>query len=308
MPATWDAVVVGGGSAGLAAALTLSRALRRTLVIDGGDQRNLVAAHSHGVPGFDGESPVSMLERARAEIVRFGGEFRADEVVSATRRDDLVELLTASGERLDSRTVIAATGVVDDLPPVPGVAGLWGSAVVICPYCDGWEVRGKRIAILGTGPKSVFQANLLRQWSDAVTVFTNDVVHPSGVDLAEFAARGIRTVDGAVMRIERAGDGVALETSAGTAEFDIVFTAPRAIPNDRLLRELGAELHETPAGRFVRVDARGATSAAGVWAVGNVVNPSLKVATAVGNGMDVGTHVNEALVLADIALALGATA
>jgi thioredoxin reductase len=304
MRAEWDAVIAGGGSAGLAAALTLSRALRRTLVIDGGRQRNAAAAHSHGVPGFDGDSPRSMLERVRAEIVRFGGEIRDDEVVSATRRDDLVELRTASGARLDSRTVIVATGVVDELPAVPGVSELWGSAVVICPYCDGWEVRGKRIAILGTGPKSIHQANLLRQWSDAVTVFTNAVVHPTGVELAEFAARGIRTVDGVVKRIDRAGDGVVLETSAGTTEFDIVFTAPRAIPEDRLLAELGAEFVDTPVGRFARVDARGATSTAGVWAVGNVVNPSLKVATAAGNGMDVGTHVNEALVRADIALAL----
>jgi len=302
---TWDAIVIGGGSAGLATALTLARAVRRTLIVDAGSPRNHLAPHSHGVIGFDGVAPARMLAAGTDEFRRFGGEVTTDEVVSAGRAGSDFVLKTASGELLRCRQLVVATGVRDEIPTVPGVAGLWGKRVVICPYCDGWEWRGRRIGILGTSAKSIGQAQLLRQWSDRVTLFTNRAVAPDATESVELRARGIDVVDAAVLGITRVDDGVlGLRTDAGNHEVDVVFTAPRVVPNDSILRALGAASASTAAGTFVTVDARGATSIDGLWAAGNVVDPSLKVQTAAGNGMATGTHVNERLVRLDIDAAL----
>lgn len=303
---TWDAVVVGGGSAGLAAGLTLARAVRRTLVLDGGSPRNRSAPHSHGVLGFDGVAPSRMLEAGIDDIRRFGGEVRTADVVSASRADESFVLETAGGERIRTRQLVVATGVRDEIPAVPGVSALWGTRVVICPYCDGWEWRGRRVGILGTGEKSVFQSQLLRQWSDSVTLFANRAAVPSATDAAELAARGIDVVADPVVDVALAKDVLTVRTDAGARELDVLFTAPRAVPNDDVLRALGAARTETPGGSFVAIDSRGATSVDGLWAAGNVVNASLKVQTAAGNGMDTATHVNERLVRLDIEAALAA--
>ncbi len=305
---SWDVVVVGGGSAGLAAALTLSRALRNTLVIDGGGQRNGSADHSHGVLGFEGIAPSHLLDVGRHEIATFGGHVRTDRVTSAMTQWSGFVLHTAAGNRVSARQLSVATGVTDELPAVPGVAEHWGRQVVICPYCDGWELRGRRIGILGTGMKSVSQAQLVRQWSDHIVLFVNDIVTLSETDRIGLHARGITVVEGGVTHIEQLPDrALIVHTPHQAHACDAVFTAPRPIPNDSLLRELGARTHQTGAGSFITVTASGKTSIDGLWAIGNVVDPSLKVATALGNGMATGTHVNEALVHADIAKATAAT-
>jgi thioredoxin reductase len=304
---TWDAIVVGGGSAGLAAGLTLARAVRRTLVIDAGSPRNEAAPHSHGVIGFDGLAPSRMLQIGVEEVRRFGGEIRRDEVVSAGRAGDEFVLETAHGDSLLTRQLIVATGVRDHLPDVAGMESLWGTRVVICPYCDGWEWRGSRIGILGTGAKSVFQTHLLRQWSDRVTLFTNGMVEPVATDREELGARAIDVVEAPVSEVARSEDGaLVVRTEQGSHEVDVIFTAPRAVPNDGILRALGAATVDTPGGSFVSVDARGATSVDGLWAAGNVVDSSLKVQTAAGYGMATATHVNERLVRLDVDDALAA--
>jgi thioredoxin reductase len=304
---TWDAIVVGGGSAGLAAGLTLARAVRRTLVIDAGSPRNRAAPHSHGVIGFDGMAPARMRDVGLEDVRRYGADVRSDEVVSAVREGRDFVLTTAGGESLRTRQLVVTTGVRDGLPDVPGVGGLWGSRVVICPYCDGWEWRGRQIGVLATGPKSLFQSQLLRQWSARVVLFTNGAVVPSVTDLAEFSARGIEVVDTAVLDVRLLEETVTVRTDGESREVDVIFTAPRAVPNDGILRALGAASTETPAGSFVTVDSRGATSVDGLWAAGNVVDASLKVQTAAGNGMATATHVNERLVRLDIDGALAAS-
>jgi thioredoxin reductase len=296
-----DVVVVGAGAAGLAAGLTLARALRSVLIFDGGATRNARAAHSHGILGLDGASPADLAGRSRSEVERFGGVIRTDTVIdAASARTGGYVLRTAAGARVACRQVLIAGGVRDEVPPVPGVLELWGDRVVICPYCDGWEARNSSIGILGTGLKSITQAHLLRQWSNRVALFSNDVVYPSVDDLARLSARGITVVEGTVTSLTRSEDGVDLIIGESRHPCDIVFTAPRALPDNRVLAALGAKLIPSAAGLFPAIDGRGATSVAGVWAAGNAVNPSLKYSTALGNGMDTATHINEALVEADI--------
>ena len=303
----FDVVVVGAGAAGLAAGLTLARALR-SVVIDGGESRNARAEHSHGILGLDGVSPAALKAAGIREVEQFGGIIR-DDVVTGAVVDEQGGFVvsTASGAALRCRQILVAGGVRDEIPAVPGALELWGDRVVICPYCDGWEARGSAIAILGTGPKSVSQAHLLRQWSDRVTLFTNGVVSPNPHDAERLACRGIGVVDGPVEAVHAHDRGVVLLVGADRHEHDIVFTAPRPAPDDRVTTALGAEMARTAAGTFPVVDARGATSVAGLWAAGNAVNPSLKYSTALGNGMDAATHINETLVELDIRDAMRTT-
>lgn len=314
----WDVIIVGGGSAGLSAALMLVRARRRVLVLDGGAPRNGVAAHMHGVLGRDGWSPLELLERGREEIARYGGVVRAADVASAqpTAAGDASSggglgftVTLTSGERLAARRLLVSTGLRDELPELPGLAEHWGTGAVVCPYCDGWEVRDRRIGVLATGPRSLHQVQLLRQWSPSVTFFTNGAEF-ADADVAGMLARGIAIEPRAWASVtaDEAGglSGIRLADGAAIA-LDAIFLGPRPVPNDTLLTDLGAE--RAPAfgdGDWVAVDPTGRTSVPGVWAAGNVVNPGASVPIAAGAGNLAGAAINADLIEEEIRVALAA--
>ncbi|MDH2443557.1 NAD(P)/FAD-dependent oxidoreductase [Amnibacterium sp. CER49] len=303
--AEWDALVLGGGGAGLGAALTLARARRRVLVVDGGEPRNASAAHSHGVLGFDGSPPSVLLERGRAEVARYDGVLRRGEARAVERMDDGFLVAFADGGTTSARQLLVATGVRDELPDVPGLAEQWGRGAVVCPYCDGWESRDARIALLATDEGGVSRALLLRQWSTRVVLLTHDAFEPSRAHRRALEARGVEVLPGRVEQVLSLGDRLTGVRVAGERRtVDRVFVTPRAVPNDALLRMLGAATTERGAGVFVEVSRAGATSVPGLWAAGNVVDPSLKVATAVGDGTEAGAAMNEALVALDTEAAL----
>jgi len=300
--------VIGGGSAGLSAALMLGRARRRVMVVDAGMPRNRFAAHMHGGLGLDGMPPLDLLATGRREVASYGGEFW-DTAAVATRRDGQgFAVETADGRTALARALLVATGARDELPGIEGLAQWWGRGVAVCPYCDGWEVRDQRIGILATGPASPVQAQLLRQWSGTVSYLTDATEPLEDDDLAAFGARGIRIEDGAVRRVlARDGRLAGVEMAGGRViELDAVFTVPRLLPLDEPLRQLGAERTEYPWGSFATTDPSGQTSVTGVWAAGNVVNAMANVPVAAGAGALAAGAINHALVLDDIQEALGA--
>ena len=308
MTTDWDAVVIGAGSAGLAAALTLTRARRRTLVLDTGEQRNRFAAHSHGVLGSDGEDPAALVTNGRAEVIRYGAVLLDGRATGAHQDGDRFTVTTSAGQDHTARCLVVATGVRDELPEVPGLAPQWGTGVVVCPYCDGWESRDQRIGVLGTGPRSVAQAQLVRQWSADIVLLTNTTTPLSEDDRAALSARGIAIRDGTVDEICASGGTLTgVRVDGEHLPLDRVFTTPRPVPHDEVLRQLGARTAARPHGDLVVTTGRGATSVTGVWAAGNVVDPSLKVPTAAGDGMAAGAEANEFLVRADITAALNQT-
>lgn len=303
MSQTWDVIVVGGGSAGLSAALMLGRARRRVLVLDGGAPRNAVAAHMHGVLGHDGMPPLELVAKGRAELERYGVERRELRAADARLEPDGV-VVTAAGEELRARRLIVATGLSDELPDVPGIHAHWGAGVVVCPYCDGWEHRDQRIGVLATSPGSVQYVQLLRQWSEDVVFLTGDIPEPELADLAGLQARGIEIERRGIHRIVADGDRLrGIELADGeVVEVDVVFTHTRVTPNDALLRSLGAERNDEG---WAVVDASGRTSVPYVWAIGNLVNPSANVPVSVAAGSMAGGAVNMDLVADDIVLAIG---
>jgi thioredoxin reductase len=301
-PQPWDVIVVGGGAAGLSAALMLGRARRRVLVLDGGAPRNAVAPHMHGVLGHDGLPPLDLLALGHAELERYGVERRSARATGARLEADGV-VVTAGGQELRARRLVVATGLSDELPDVPGIDAHWGRGVVVCPYCDGWEHRDERIAVLATSPGSVSYVQLLRQWSHDVVFLTGDVPEPLGADLAGLEARGIGIERRGIHSVVADGDRLrGIELADGTVlEVDVIFTHTTVTPNDALLRELGVEVDDDG---WAVVDASGRTRTPGVWAIGNLVNPSANVPVSIAAGSMAGGAINMDLVADDIALAI----
>ncbi|WP_414939822.1 NAD(P)/FAD-dependent oxidoreductase [Amycolatopsis sp. cmx-11-51] len=290
----FDVVIIGGGVAGLSAALVLGRARREVVVIDAGTPRNAPAAHAHGFLTRDGIPPKELLALGRDEVRAYGVEI-VEDVVHRLRHDKAVEL--ASGRVISGRRIVVTTGLADELPDVPGVAERFGTDVLHCPYCHGWEVRDQRFGVLATSEKSVHQALIVWQWSKDLTFFAH-TQEISAEDRAKLTGLGIKIVDGKVSELAVENDrltGVRL-VDGELVERDVVFVGPKFVPHDRLLAQLGCARAEDGS---ITVDAQGRTSVDGVWAAGNVVDPMAQLVVAAGDAYRMASALNFDLVLED---------
>lgn len=311
----YDVLVVGGGAAGLSAALTLGRARRRVLVVDGGQPRNAPAAGVHNFLTRDGMPPGDLLAAGRAEVCGYGGEIVEGTVASVepARNSSASTATLTDGSAVGARAVIVATGLVDELPAIDGVRERWGRDVLHCPYCHGHEVADRALGVLATGPTAVHQALLVRQWSPDLILFLDDAAEPTDDEWERLAARGIGVVTGKVARLVVEGDrltGVQLADGTVVAR-EALFLATRMRARSDLLTALGVrtadiEFAGTPIATHVVVDPAGRTSVPGVWAAGNVTEPMAQVVTAAAAGAWVGAQVNMELVGRDTDAALAA--
>ncbi|GAA2727462.1 NAD(P)/FAD-dependent oxidoreductase [Cellulomonas aerilata] len=294
-----DVVVVGGGAAGLSAAVTLARSLRDVLVIDAGRPRNAPAEGAHNLLGREGVPPLELLEAGRREALSYGAQVRPGRVTTARRTADGFTLTLADGDTVTARRLLLATGLVDELPDVPGVRELWGSHVLHCPYCHGYEVRGRRIGVLGTSPNVLHQTLLLRQLSPDVTLFLHDVPEPDDEGREQLAALGVRVVRGRVRELSRDGDRLrAVVLADGSAvPVDAVAVQPTFVARGDLYEQLGGTLTENPMGRHITRDPAGATELPGVWAAGNVGDLTAMVGASAAQGVMAGAAINADLVL-----------
>ncbi len=300
---TYDVTIIGGGAAGLSAALVLSRARRRVLVLDEGEPRNGPAEHMHGFLSRDGMPPAELLAAGRAEVLHYGGEVEGHRAAGILADGtDGMWILTADDRRVSTRRVLVATGLRDELPDVPGLRERWARDVLHCPYCHGREVADQRLGVLGWTPESVRYAQTVRQWSVNLTYFAA----PGLLTVAERAglvARGVAVVDAEVAQLVVRDDrlhGVELDDGCVIA-LDALFVPPRFVPYDDLLQSLGCQLDERG---WTAVDATGRTSVANVWAAGNVVDPRAQVITAAGAGSAAAIAMNADLIDDDIRIAV----
>jgi thioredoxin reductase len=294
-----DVVVLGGGAAGLNGALVLARARRSVVVIDAGAPRNSPAGAVHGLLGHDGISPAVLLERGRDEVRRYGGEVVSGKVTAAARDGDEFVVALADGGSVRGRRVLVATGLVDELPDVAGVRERWGRDVLHCPYCHGWEVRDGAIGVLASGPMSMHQALLFRQWSDDVTYFSH-TVPPNDEEAEQLVARGIRIVAGEVASLHVVEDRlVGVRLRDGTVvEREALVVAPRMVARAGFLADLGLRPTEHPSqlGEHIPADPTGRTDVPGVWAAGNVTDLSAQVGAAAAAGAFAAAQINADLV------------
>jgi len=295
-----DVIIVGGSFAGLAAALQLGRARRKVTVLDTGLPRNRFAGHSHGMLGHDHKPPLDILAEARQQLARYPAirlvNARADGVSGGI--DDF-SVLTADGGSLGARRLILSYGVTDQMPDVPGFAEGWGTSIVPCPYCDGFEVAGQHWGLVWSGPQSHNQVRLFHDWTDTLTVLADGHDIPSDVR-ADLAHRGIPVVDGRIAEIAHQGDHnaiVRVDTGSKVA-IDILFAHPRSEPSAGLHESLGLATVDTPLGIVLQVDERRETSMAGIYAAGDLSNPLIpSVTTASWQGAMAGIFAQQSMLV-----------
>jgi thioredoxin reductase len=302
----YDVVVVGGGPAGLSAAVALGRARRSVLVVDGGEPRNAPAGEMHNYLGRDGTPPGDLLASGLAEVARYGGEVVAGEAVAARPDRDGFAVELAGGRTVGARRLLVATGLVDELPAVPGVRELWGRDVLHCPYCHGWEVRDQPLGVLATSPMSVHQALMWRQWSTDLTLFLHTAPEPTGTEWEQLTARGINVVSGEVAGLDAAnGRLTAVRLVTGeTVERSALVVAPRFTARSGVLASLGLvpleqEVGGHVYGSAVPADPSGATAVPGVWVAGNVTDLRAQVITSAAAGLNAAAAINSGLIAED---------
>lgn len=303
MTEKYAVVVVGGGAAGLSAALVLGRARLRTLVIDAGEPRNAPAAQMQGYLSRDGMTPAEFLDIGREEIARYGVELVRDRVVEVEKDEDFT-VVAAGGRTVRARRLVVATGLKDALPAVAGVAERFGRDVLHCPFCHGWEVRDQPFGVLASSPASVHQALMVSQWSKDVRFFLHTVAEEElpGEDLRRLAAAGVEVVPGEVAELVVEDDRLTgIRLADGTTHpRSVLFTAPRPVPQTGLLERLGAELHETPFGAYPVVDPTGLTTVPGVWAAGNAIGFAEQVVHAASGGYRAASAIVGDLLMTDL--------
>ncbi len=301
-----DVAVIGGSAAGLAAALQLGRQRRSVIVVDAGEPRNAPAAHMHSYLGHEGLPPADLAAIGRDEVRSYGGEVIAGRAVDVTRADDdHFRIALAGGHSLVARRVLAATGLVDELPDIDGLAEHWGGDVIHCPFCHGFEVRDRRIVQIVTHPMGFHPAGLFRQLSDRFTLVLHDGIDAGNPDVEALRAAGVNVVDGPVRRVVTGDDGhvAAIEVANGDRiDADAIAIGPRFRVRAKPFASLGLKPAEHPngLGDFVETDATGATAIPGLYAAGNVTDPTQQVLQAAAAGSRVGSMISLSLAHDDI--------
>ncbi|AEH39013.1 NAD(P)/FAD-dependent oxidoreductase [Halopiger xanaduensis] len=292
----YDVLIIGGGPAGLSAALQLGRSLRSVLVCDNGEPRNGPAAEAHGYLTRDGIPPEELRRLGREEVIKYGGEFRDTKVTDVSRDNNGFTTSLDSGETVTSRKVVLATGVRDDLPDTDGFQEFWGTGVYHCPYCHGYEVRGESLGVMVTNQHMVDYAKLIYNLSDDLVVFTDgrDIFDEESRSM--FVERGIEIEDEPITALNGSNgdlESVSLADGRNVAR-RAVFYPPPMEQRSELPEQLGLEVNQAGLVDATRSQrGMGFTSVEGLFIAGDASSggpPSIP--SAVADGYAVGTTVN----------------
>ena len=287
-----DTVVVGGGPAGLSVALALGRARRQVLVLDTGRPANIGSSAIGGLLGHSGVAPVELRRAGREQLVDLPTvEVRDAAVVDADVGSERLGVRLSDGSELRTRALVLAHGLSYEPPALPGIESLWGRSVFHCPFCDGWEVRDRALAVHGNGPDLVRSALVVSGWSSDVLLLTDgparlgdggrELLAAAGVRVREEPVRRLAGHDGRLDRIEF--------VSGPAEERDALFVRTRREQPNGLAAALGCEV---TAGGTIVTDGDGRTAVAGVYAAGDAATERLRsVAAAIGTGSRAGLAV-----------------
>lgn len=299
----YDAVILGGSFAGLSAALYVARARRRVCVVDAGAPRNRFAAASHGFFAQDGQNPLAMIATARAQLAAYPNASLVTGTASAAQvQGDGFRVTLASGEHLTAAKLVLAFGIADILPELPGLAERWGTSVLHCPYCHGFEFAGRRLGVLYAAPISLHQVALVAEWGPT-TLFLDGNPMPEADACARLAARGVGIEPGPVRAL--AGDGPALAAAlmadGRSLALDALFVGPRHRLNSPIAEGLGCAVDEGLLGPVIRTDATKETTVPGVYAAGDAARSPHSVAWASADGVTAGVSLHQSLVFPRLA-------
>ncbi|WP_426571252.1 NAD(P)/FAD-dependent oxidoreductase [Aquihabitans sp. McL0605] len=291
----FDVAIVGGSMAGLTAALVLGRARRRVVVIDAGHPMNEGVAHSQGFPTRDGVAPTELVALLRDEVAVYGVTVIDGRVGAVARNDEGFTVAVDGHEDLVARRVVLATGGRVDLPDLPGLAEVWGGDAANCPYCHGWELQDRRLALIGDQTKVPMMARILTQWSDDIVAFAG-----AATDMAAAEQAGIEVERRVPVRIVQTGGRLqGIEVDDGTVvPCGGLFVVGLPVAGSSLAVGLGAALDEHG---FVAADREGVTSVPGVYAIGSAVDPTHQLTGAADSGTRAARWLNHDLIEEDLA-------
>jgi thioredoxin reductase len=290
-----DVIIIGGGAAGLTAAIYLGRFRRKVIVFDTGKQANRVSHAAHGFFTRDGTAPADLIRIGQEQLRPYETvQIRHDEVTAIMPDGNTFKVTLSDSTSLTTRKVLLATGLKDALPPVKGIEAFWGTSVFHCPYCDGWEMRDQPLAMINDGATALHVANLLRVLTDDLVLCTNGGTQLSEQERAELRAAKVRIIDTPI---------AALEGSDGQIESIVfsdgerlarrgVFVKITSTQHAPFATQLGCQMTDN----FVQVDELGRTSVPGVYAAGDLATRFRQVAMAVSQGATAGAGINTDLV------------
>ena len=297
----WDVVIVGAGPAGLSAALILGRCRRTVLVCDTGRPRNAASRALHGYLTRDGIDPADFLEMGRRELARYDTvELRHVEVTEASCREDKqFDVTLADGTVVQSRKLLLATGVVDNLPEIDGFRELYGRSVFHCPYCDGWEIRDQPLAVYGRGDRGLGLSLELTAWSTDLTLCTDGPSEIAREDLDRLARNGITVREDRIARLE-GEDGILLhvvfESGERFARRALFFTTGQFQRSDLSVR-LGCAFNDKGT---VRTGKYETTHLEGLYVAGDASRAVQWVVVAAAEGAEAAFAINTDLIKADV--------
>ncbi|PWC49633.1 NAD(P)/FAD-dependent oxidoreductase [Azospirillum sp. TSA6c] len=295
---TYDAIIVGGSYAGIAAALQLARARRMVLVMDEGLRRNRFASHSHGFLGQDGRPPGDIAAEARAQLMRYPTvTWMTGRAEKAARTSKGFEITDSEGIVYRARRLLIAVGVVDELPAIPGLAERWGRSVFHCPYCHGYELMQGRIGVVAVSGHSMHHALMLPDWGPT-TLLLNGTFEPDADQSAHLARRRVAVETALISGIDSDPPEVTL-ADGRRVPFAGLFVLPRSRVASPLAAQLGCESEDGPLGTHISVDAMQETSIPGVFACGDAARAAGSVALAVGAGTIAGTALHRSLLFCE---------
>ncbi|GAB3799120.1 FAD-dependent oxidoreductase [Spirosoma humi] len=295
-----DVVIVGGSYAGLSAAMTLGRSLRKVLVIDGGKPCNRQTPHSHNFLTRDGETPANITAIAREQVIRYPSvSFLSDLAIKASADPDVFTVETAGGQQIKARKLILATGVEDLMPPIPGFAECWGRSVLHCPYCHGYEVAGQRLGILAAADTAYEMVRLIQHWSSDLTLFTNGPANLTPDQRQFIDQLNVLIIETPLTAIaHEQGQLTALHVANGaTYAVDALYSRVPFRQHSDLAQQLGCTMSESG---LINAAEFGKTNVPGVYTAGDNSSPMRQVALAVTNGSLAGVLVNRELIEEDL--------
>lgn len=295
MMVQWDVIIVGGSYAGLSAAMSLGRSLRKVLVVDAGNPCNAVTPHSHNFLTNDGQEPAGIAAKARDEVKRYDSvNIIHAQVSSANITENAFEVITDSHQRYTAKKIIIATGLKDHMPGIPGFAACWGKTVLHCPYCHGYEIKNEPVGIIADADVITHLVPLIYNLTQKLTLFTTQANHLDAALLKKLRQHNIPIIDTPIRALQHQnGQVTAVELTDGRVfPLTALFSRPAFEQGSDIYQQLGCKLNEQG---LLQVDMFQQTNVAGVFACGDNSNRARSVALAVSSGSMAGAAVNNQL-------------
>ncbi|QRR01632.1 NAD(P)/FAD-dependent oxidoreductase [Dyadobacter sandarakinus] len=292
-----DVVIVGGSYAGLSAALSLGRAIQSVVIIDSGEPCNRQTPHSHNFLTQDGSSPAGIAAEALQQILKYPTVHHVKDKVSKVQgHDHHFVVKTTSGSTFEARKILFATGIRDLLPDIPGMSQCWGISVIHCPYCHGYEYRGKQTGIMMNGDEGAEHAVFIRNWAGQLTLFTQGKANISAEKRALLTRNQIRLNESPIRKIvHKNGYISSVELADGTSQaLDALYARVPFEQHCSIPQILGCA--HTPEG-FIQVDAFNRTTIPGIFAAGDNVNSMRSVSQSVAGGTMAGAMLSRELIM-----------